>query len=105
MLDAKYLAHPVIIPTEPIGSIRRLLRLIEAFSVTNADLMPEEIRDRILEAARYVPLEQLDTTDDCGFSPLSDETSTSRATAFPKIGAGVEGTRWLRKQLEMDDAA
>ena len=31
---------------------------------------PEEIRDRILEAVRYIPLEQLGTTDDCGFSPF-----------------------------------
>ena len=53
---------------------------------------PEEIRDRILEAARYIPLEQLGTTDDCGFSPFSDDTSTSRETAFAKIRARVEGT-------------
>ena len=53
---------------------------------------PEEIRDRILEAARYLPLEQLGTTDDCGFSPFSDDTSTSRETAFAKIRARVEGT-------------
>jgi 5-methyltetrahydropteroyltriglutamate--homocysteine methyltransferase len=53
---------------------------------------PEEIRDRILEAAKYIPLEQLGTTDDCGFSPFSDDTSTSRETAFDKIRARVEGT-------------
>ena len=53
---------------------------------------PEEIRDRILEAVRYIPLEQLGTTDDCGFSPFSDDTSTSRETAFAKIRARVEGT-------------
>ena len=34
---------------------------------------PEEVRDLILEAARYIPVEQLGTTDDCGFSPFSDE--------------------------------
>ena len=53
---------------------------------------PEEIRDRILEAVRYIPLEQLGTTDDCGFSPFSDDTSTGRETAFAKNRAGVEGT-------------
>lgn len=53
---------------------------------------PEEIRDRILEAAEYIPLEQLGTTDDCGFSPFSDDTSTSRDTAFAKIRARVLGT-------------
>ena len=53
---------------------------------------PEEIRDRILEAARYIPIEQLGTTDDCGFSPFCDDTSTSRDTAFAKIQARVLGT-------------
>lgn len=53
---------------------------------------PEEIRDRILEAARYIPIDQLGTTDDCGFSPFCDDTSTSRETAFAKIRARVEGT-------------
>jgi 5-methyltetrahydropteroyltriglutamate--homocysteine methyltransferase len=53
---------------------------------------PEEIRDRILEAADYIPVEQLGTTDDCGFSPFSDDTSTSRDTAFAKIRARVLGT-------------
>ncbi|HUE11089.1 MAG TPA: hypothetical protein VMQ54_09135, partial [Steroidobacteraceae bacterium] len=52
----------------------------------------EEVRDRVLEAAQYIPLAQLGTTDDCGFSPFCDDTSTSRATAFAKIGARVKGT-------------
>ncbi len=53
---------------------------------------PEEVRDRILEAARYIPIAQLGTTDDCGFSPFCDDTSTSRDTAFEKIRARVLGT-------------
>lgn len=53
---------------------------------------PEEVRDRVLEAAEYIPLHQLGTTDDCGFSPFSDDTSTSRDTAFAKIRARVLGT-------------
>lgn len=53
---------------------------------------PEEVRDRVLEAARYVPVDQLGTTDDCGFSPFSDDTSTSRDTAFAKIRARILGT-------------
>jgi 5-methyltetrahydropteroyltriglutamate--homocysteine methyltransferase len=52
----------------------------------------EEVRDRILEAAEYIPLAQLGTTDDCGFSPFSDDTSTTRDTAFAKIAARVRGT-------------
>jgi 5-methyltetrahydropteroyltriglutamate--homocysteine methyltransferase len=53
---------------------------------------PEEIRDRILEAARFIPIEQLGSTDDCGFSPFSDDTSTPREKAFEKIRARVLGT-------------
>ena len=53
----------------------------------------EEVRDRVLETANYIPLEQLGTTDDCGFSPFGDDTSTSRETAFAKIRARVEGTK------------
>jgi 5-methyltetrahydropteroyltriglutamate--homocysteine methyltransferase len=52
----------------------------------------DEVRDRVLEAARYIPVEQLGTTDDCGFSPFSDDTSTTRDTAFAKIQARVQGT-------------
>jgi 5-methyltetrahydropteroyltriglutamate--homocysteine methyltransferase len=53
---------------------------------------PKEIRDHILEAARYIPVEQLGTTDDCGFSPFCDDTSTTREKAFAKIRSRVEGT-------------
>jgi 5-methyltetrahydropteroyltriglutamate--homocysteine methyltransferase len=53
---------------------------------------PEEVRDRVVEAAQYIPLEQLGTTNDCGFSPFSDDTSTTRDTAFAKIRARVAGT-------------
>jgi 5-methyltetrahydropteroyltriglutamate--homocysteine methyltransferase len=52
----------------------------------------EEVRDRVLEASEYIPVEQLGTTDDCGFSPFFDDTSTSRDTAFAKIRARVRGT-------------
>jgi 5-methyltetrahydropteroyltriglutamate--homocysteine methyltransferase len=53
---------------------------------------PEEVRDRVLEAAKYIPIEQLGTTDDCGFAPFADDLSTSRDTAFEKIRARVLGT-------------
>ena len=52
----------------------------------------EDVRDRVLEASEYIPIEQLGTTDDCGFSPFFDDTSTSRDTAFAKIQARVRGT-------------
>jgi 5-methyltetrahydropteroyltriglutamate--homocysteine methyltransferase len=53
---------------------------------------PEDVCDRVLEASEYIPIEQLGTTDDCGFSPFFDNTSTSRDTAFAKIRARVCGT-------------
>lgn len=58
-----------------------------------------EVRDRILEAAAYIPHSQLGTTDDCGFSPFGDDTSTSRETAFAKIRARVEGNTLAARQL------
>jgi PAS domain S-box-containing protein len=61
---------------------------------------PNEIRDRILEAARYISVEQLGTTDDCGFSPFSDDTSTTREKAFAKI-LRVWRERRSRKKLSM----
>jgi 5-methyltetrahydropteroyltriglutamate--homocysteine methyltransferase len=59
----------------------------------------EAVRDRVLEAAEYIPIEQLGTTDDCGFSPFSDDTSTSRDTAFAKIQARVAGTALAEKLI------
>jgi 5-methyltetrahydropteroyltriglutamate--homocysteine methyltransferase len=60
---------------------------------------PEEVRDRVIEAAAYIPVEQLGTTDDCGFAPFSDDTSTSRETAFAKIRARVVGTKLAADEL------
>ncbi|HEV8683172.1 MAG TPA: cobalamin-independent methionine synthase II family protein [Actinomycetota bacterium] len=60
---------------------------------------PEEVADRVLEAAELVPPERLGTCDDCGFSPFGDDTSTSRDTAFEKIRVRVEGTRMAAEKL------
>jgi len=59
----------------------------------------EEVRDRILEAADYIPLSQLGTTDDCGFSPFCDDVSTTRETAFAKIKARIDGTKLAGEKL------
>lgn len=64
----------------------------------------EEVRDRVLEAAAFIPVRQLGTTDDCGFSPFCDDHSTTRDTAFAKIKARVDGTR-LAETLLTDKAA
>ncbi len=60
----------------------------------------EEVRDRVVEAAAFIPPDRLGTTDDCGFSPFGDDTSTSRTTAFAKIRARVEGTALAAKVLK-----
>src|ERR1700686_4140086 len=60
---------------------------------------PEEVRDRVVEAAEYIPAEQLGTTDDCGFAPFSDDTSTTRETAFAKIRSRVQGTQLAEEVL------
>ena len=102
----------MVIPTEPIGSIPRPLALIKAVADLGIQAdpsldspidprieTPEEVRDRILQAAEYIPVEQLGTTDDCGFSPFSDDTSTSRDKACEKIRARVDGTALAQKTI------
>jgi 5-methyltetrahydropteroyltriglutamate--homocysteine methyltransferase len=60
---------------------------------------PEEVRDRVLEAARFIDPGHLGTTDDCGFSPFGDDGSTSRDVAFSKIQARVTGTAMASAEL------
>ncbi|MEU2869368.1 cobalamin-independent methionine synthase II family protein [Streptomyces olivoreticuli] len=60
---------------------------------------PEQVRDRVLAAARHLPADRLGTCDDCGFSPFADDTSTSRDTAFAKIRARIEGTALASREL------
>ena len=60
---------------------------------------PEQVRDRILLAAEYIPIAQLGSTDDCGFSPFADDTSTSRDIAFAKIRTRVAGTKLAAEKL------
>jgi 5-methyltetrahydropteroyltriglutamate--homocysteine methyltransferase len=60
---------------------------------------PAEVCERVLEAASVLPVAQLGTTDDCGFSPFADDTSTARDIAFRKIWARVEGTELAARQL------
>ncbi|CAF0863327.1 unnamed protein product [Adineta steineri] len=53
----------------------------------------EEVRDQVLKAAKYIPLEQLGTTDDCGFSPYNDDESITREKCYDKIRARIQGTK------------
>ncbi|MFC0254054.1 5-methyltetrahydropteroyltriglutamate--homocysteine methyltransferase [Massilia consociata] len=60
----------------------------------------DEVRDRVLLAASYLGPARLGTTDDAGFAPFYDDTSISRAAAFAKIRARVDGTRLAAGILE-----
>ncbi len=59
----------------------------------------QDVRDRVLEAAEFIPLERLGTTDDCGFAPFGDDMGTARATAFEKIRARIDGTKLAAEEL------
>jgi len=119
----------ITIPPEPIGSIPRPTDLIERIAKGDGEdpnLIPLFIRQYLRPAQRispvsllrsihtlrhqkkygtvkskcqYIPGEQLDTTDDCGFSPFSDDTSTSPDAAFAKIDARVLRTELTQKVL------
>jgi 5-methyltetrahydropteroyltriglutamate--homocysteine methyltransferase len=54
---------------------------------------PDEVKARVLEAAEFIAPDHLGTTDDCGFSPFCDDTTTTRDKAFEKIRARVVGTQ------------
>jgi len=64
------------------------------------------ICDALMTAARYIPIERLGSTDDCGFSPFSidDKPNHSsldgaRDVAFAKIKARVQGTKLASARL------
>lgn len=66
----------------------------------------EEIADRLVRAADFIPKEQIGSTDDCGFSPFSiDEKpnhgspDSARDVAFQKIKNRVDGTRAAAERL------
>jgi 5-methyltetrahydropteroyltriglutamate--homocysteine methyltransferase len=88
-----------------LGIVRQLLRpdhIVFVGVIDPIDPKVEtagEVRDRILEAASILPIAQLGTTDDCGFAPFADDTSTSREIAFSKIRARVEGTELASRIL------
>jgi methionine synthase II (cobalamin-independent) len=67
---------------------------------------PEQVRDELLMAAKYIPVERLGATDDCGFSPFSRDVKPkhgspdfARDIAMKKIRSRVEGARMASEQL------
>jgi 5-methyltetrahydropteroyltriglutamate--homocysteine methyltransferase len=86
-----------ILAAQPIGDRRIFVGVIDPLNPRVET--PEEVRDRILEAARFIDPSHLGTTDDCGFSPFGDDVSTSRDTAFAKIQARITGNAMASEVL------
>jgi 5-methyltetrahydropteroyltriglutamate--homocysteine methyltransferase len=92
-------------PERVLGQVRECLKPDQRVFVGVTDPIdpvvetPEQVRDRTLRAAEYIPRAQLGTTDDCGFSPFADDASTARETAFAKIRARVRGTELAAEAL------
>jgi methionine synthase II (cobalamin-independent) len=66
----------------------------------------EEVAERLVRAADFIPKQQIGSTDDCGFSPFSiDEKPNhgspdfARDVAFQKIRNRVDGTRMAAEKL------
>ena len=66
----------------------------------------EHVRDELLLAAKYIPVERLGATDDCGFSPFSRDVKPkhgspdfARDIAMQKIAARLEGAKLARQAL------
>jgi methionine synthase II (cobalamin-independent) len=68
---------------------------------------PEEVRDRLVAAAKYIPVERLGATDDCGFSPFSRDLKPghggdpdyARDVAMEKITNRIKGAEMASEEL------
>ena len=67
---------------------------------------PEEVAEELVKASKYIPVERLGSTDDCGFSPFSTDVKpkhgspdVARDIAFEKIAARVKGTAMASEKL------
>lgn len=87
---------------EPLPTLKQLGELVRpglrvfvgVIDVISGDVeTADQVKDRVLAAAEHIPVAHLGTTDDCGFSPFADDTSTARDLSFAKIAARIEGTR------------
>jgi methionine synthase II (cobalamin-independent) len=66
----------------------------------------EQVKDQLVTAAKYIPIERLGATDDCGFSPFSRDEKPqhgspdfARDIAMQKIAARLEGARLAGEEL------
>lgn len=67
---------------------------------------PEQVRDDLVLAAKYIPIDRLGSTDDCGFSPFSIDVKPkhgspdfARDVAFQKIESRIKGTKMASDEL------
>jgi methionine synthase II (cobalamin-independent) len=67
---------------------------------------PEQVRDDLVTAAKYIPVERLGATDDCGFSPFSRDEKPkhgspdfARDVAMQKITNRLQGARMASEEL------
>lgn len=92
-------------PTPALASIGANIKPDQRVYVGVIDVCNEQVEsadtvcERVMAAAQHIPVDQLGTTDDCGYSPFSDDVATSRDTAFAKITARVEGTKMAAEKL------
>ena len=66
----------------------------------------EQVKNDLVTAAKYIPVERLGATDDCGFSPFSRDLKPAhgspdfaRDVAMQKITARLEGARLASEEL------
>ncbi|KAJ9646173.1 hypothetical protein H2204_000836 [Knufia peltigerae] len=69
---------------------------------------PEQVCDALVEAAKYIPRDQLGATDDCGFSPFSVDVKPkhqgpdfAREVAFKKIANRIKGAQMASEMLKL----
>ncbi len=67
---------------------------------------PEEIKHELVTAAKYIPVERLGATDDCGFSPFSRDVKPAhgspdfaRDVAMQKITNRIAGAKLASEEL------
>lgn len=70
---------------------------------------PEEVCNDLMTAAKYIPKDQLGSTDDCGFSPFSIDVKpnhgspdVARDIAFQKITNRILGSKMAAQKLGID---
>jgi methionine synthase II (cobalamin-independent) len=73
---------------------------------------PEQVRDDLVLAAKYIPVDRLGSTDDCGFSPFSIDVKPkhgspdfARDVAFQKITSRIKGTKMASDELGVTEDA